>query len=95
MRRFGEYHPTTNPTGLGQHQRVVHRDGQYSEHFRLPGSEPGAGPQHYVVTTNHLEATWNILKQNIRSTKEFFDDDGDLTHHVDLYVDRYVYMRRR
>lgn len=92
MHRFGHFGPN-NQSGLGDHHTVIHKDGEFSQHILI--DEDGAQRSHYVITTNTIEGNWSSLRRNLRSTKEFFDDDGDLIHHIDTYIDRHVYFKRR
>ena len=89
MQRFGEY---DGDQGLGQHFSVNHKNKQFVDHVNLRQ----AGIRvHHKVTTNHIEATWHQLKENIESTTEFIDVQDNRYFMISGYIDYYVFCRRQ
>ena len=87
--RFGEYN---GQNGLGGHLSINHSEREYSA--RINRDFHGHRVRNVLVTTNHIEATWHQLKENIASSSEFFDHEGELVRMINGYIDRYIYFRR-
>ena len=86
LQRFGEF---DGLQGLGQHLSV---NQQFVDYIHYPR------PHHHIfhrVTTNHIEANWRQLKENIGYTSEFIDVQDNRRFMISGYIDYCVFCRRK
>ena len=91
MERHGEY---DGNQGLGQHFSIDHSKSQFVKYLRVDDREYNITQFRHLVTTNHMEATWNQLKNNVYSSSEFLDRNNNVVRAVTGYMNAYIFRRR-